>query len=351
MIRVDRDAFMQSTALALAASGMDEEKSAVTARILVEGDMIGHETHGVALLPWYLNALADGLLRGTGDYEIVTDRGATFVWDGQCLPGAWLVQKALDQCCERVAVHGVVTAAIRNSHHTCALSAYLREVTERGLIARISCSNPAARRMAPFGGTVPLLTPNPVAYGFPTHGDPIMVDVSCSITTTTMTQNLSKLGERYPAEWAQTAEGEPTDDPREVTERGGSLLALGGQLKGYKGFGLALSEDILGQGLSGKGRKTTPEGPMAQSVFIQVIDPEAFAGIDAFRDEAEFLAGAVRSNPPAKGREAEVRAPGDAAARKRREALENGVPLAPEVFEAVNEALRGRGLRVLEAVG
>ncbi|MCX5513768.1 lactate dehydrogenase [Kaistia algarum] len=311
----------------LVCAGMEDDKAAVTAEVLVEGDMIGHDTHGLQLMPWYLEQLADGSLNGKGSFDVVADKGSAFVWDGRLLPGAWLLTRALDQACERVADHGIVGAAIRNSHHTCALSAYMRKVTDRGLIVQISVSNPAAARVAPFGGTKPLLTPNPLAMGFPTSGDPILVDVSCSITTTTTTQLLAKRGELYPEAWGLTAEGEPTDDPREITERGGSMMPLGGALKGHKGYGLALMVDLLGQGLSGKGRANTAPGPLAQSAFLQVIDPAFFAGFGAFAEQSDWTAEACRTNPPAPWNNGPVRVPGDSASRKRRKALAEGVPV------------------------
>lgn len=325
----DRAALLDFAANLLTAAGMEADKAATTAEVLVEGDMIGHETHGLQLMHWYIEELASGNLNGKGSYDVIADKGAGFVWDGRLLPGAWLLTQALDQACERAATHGIVGGAIRNCHHTCALSAYMRKVTDRGLIVQISASNPAAARVAPYGGTKPVLTPNPIAMGFPTSGDPILVDVSSSITTTTMTQLLARQGERYPEQWGLTANGQPTDDPREITERGGSLMPLGGAQKGHKGFGLALMVDLLGQGLSGKGRANTAvPGPLAQSAFVQVIDPAFFAGLDAFTEQSDWLADACRTNPPAPWTKGAVRVPGDSASQKRRKAMAQGVPIA-----------------------
>jgi len=341
---IDHEVLQSFATRMLVAAGMEEDKAEATATILVEGDLIGHDTHGVSLLSWYVDALADGSMNGTGRHEVVNDRGASFVWDGRFLPGAWLFTQALDQAMERVREYGVVTAAIRNCHHTCALSAYLRRVTERGLIVQISCSNPGASRVAPFGGRKAVLTPNPLAMGLPTRSDPILVDVSTSITTTTMTQQLAKKGERFPEAWALTAKGVPTDNPADVTERGGSLLPLGGALKGHKGFGLALMVDVLGQGLSGRGRATTENGTFAQSAFIQVIDPEAFCGLDAFTEQSEWTAEACRTNPPAEGQAGPVRVPGDSAARKRRRALEAGVDISDDLHDKLRRGARKVGL-------
>jgi L-lactate dehydrogenase len=102
-------------------------------------------------------------------------------------------------------------------------------------------------------------------------------------------------------------------------------MPLGGALKGHKGFSLALAIEAMGQGLSGHGRVDRPKG-IVLSVFIQVIDPDAFAGHDGFIRQVSYLANACRSNPPAPGVQW-VKVPGDNAARARRVALSEGVPL------------------------
>jgi LDH2 family malate/lactate/ureidoglycolate dehydrogenase len=340
VIRVEAGRLRTGLADLLAAAGMDADKAAVVAEMLVEADLIGHSTHGSGLAEGYLDALASGELNGSGSYEVVADRGACITWRGNRLPGAWLICQALDLACERAPRYGVVTVAIGGSHHTGALAAYLRPVTERGLVGEICCSTTSAARMAPFGGTAAVLTPNPLAIGFPTGGDPILIDLSASITTTTMTRTLAAKGERYPDKWALTSAGEPTDDPREVTERGGTLLPLGGTHKGHKGFGLALMVDVLTQGLADFGREDPP-GPMSLAVFVQVIDPDAFGGRDAFARRAGFVAETCRAVPPAAG-VAGVRVPGDGAARSRRAGLKDGV----SVDETVMDALAARAARL-----
>lgn len=145
-----------------------------------------------------------------------------------------------------------------------------------------------------------------------------------------------------------TADGQPSDDPREVTERGGSIMALGGARKGHKGFGLALMVDLLGQGLSGKGRaNTTAPGPLAQSAFLQVIDPEFFAGLDAFTEQSSHLATACRANPPADPARP-VRLPGDSAMRHRREALENGVKVDDAAWARLVQLAQAKAVSVPE---
>ena len=107
------------------AAGMEADKAQAVAEVLVTGDMVGQRTHGMALCPQYLEQIEKGLMVKTGAPDIVRDSGAVFVWDGNYLPGPWLVSKALDLAASRIGEHGVVTAVIRRSHHiACLTSSY-----------------------------------------------------------------------------------------------------------------------------------------------------------------------------------------------------------------------------------
>lgn len=342
MARINHEVLGNVCASMLEAAGMDAGKASVTAEVLTEADMIGHATHGVGLLPWYLDSIANGELAGRGTYSVISDREACITWDGHNLAGPWLVTEAFDLATERVRKYGVVTVAIARSHHIGALAAYLRKVTDKGYIALLSCSTASQARVAPFGGTRAQFTPDPQAFGFPTDGDPILIDISSSITTTTMTRELAARGERFPEAWALTERGQPSDDPTDVTERGGTLMPLGGALKGHKGYGMALAIEVMGQGLSGFGRSIKPKG-MQLSVFVQVIDPDAFAGREAFLRESTYLAEACRANPPTAG-VSSVRVPGDSAARHRREALELGVTVDDTVLARLKAAAQRLGV-------
>ena len=113
-------------------AGLDGDKPEVTADVLVEADVMGVTTHGLALAPRYLQEIESGSMAKTGEPEVVSDRGACVCWNGRRLPGVWLVSKAVDLALDRVERLGTVTVAIGNSHHIGCLSAYLPRATERG---------------------------------------------------------------------------------------------------------------------------------------------------------------------------------------------------------------------------
>jgi L-lactate dehydrogenase len=312
----------------LAAGGMGRDKAETVARLLVLTDMLGRRTHGVALCPLYVEQLEQGLMTHEGEPEWVRDGGATVVWDGRYLPGLWLVQRALDVALERVATHGVVTFAVRRSHHIACLATLVKQAVDRGCVAILATSDPAFSWVAPYGGREPLLTPNPFAIGYPGTRTPVLVDICASITTVSMTRQKAAAGEAFEHPWLLDPEGRPTRDPRVMEQADGprgSLLLLGGLEYGHKGFGLALMVEALTQGLSGLGRKDT-EKRWGGNVFLQVLDPDAFAGRGAFLEEMDHLTELCHANAPLR-EGVPVRMPGEQAERSIATARERGVPL------------------------
>jgi len=316
------------------AAGCEAEKATAMARHLVDADLMGHTTHGLAQVPGYLEEIEAGLMAKAGEPRVIADRGAAITWDGETLPGIWLTDKALALAAERARLHGLAAVAIRRSHHIGCLAVYLRWATERNLMAIVASSDPSEATMAPFGGIAAVFTPDPIAFGIPTDGDPILVDISASITTNGMTGRLRREGRRYPGLWAQDAQGRPTDDPAVLAATPpGSLLPTGGSDHGHKGYGLALAVEALTQGLAGHGRAEKPT-TWAANVYVQVMDPAAFGGTDAFLRQTSWLAKACRETPPAPGVES-VRLPGQQASSRRRAGLAEGLALYPGIMDGL----------------
>lgn len=334
----------------LGAAGFDAEKAAVTAKLLVEADLLGHTTHGLQLLAPYIGEALAGRMKITGEPRLVADFPAAVTWDGERLPGVWLTDKALGLAMERARTQGTAMVAIRRSHHIACLAAFLTRATDAGMMAIISSSDPSVASVAPFGGRVPLYTPNPIAIGIPTSGDPVLIDISASITTNGLSARYAAEGRRMPHPWLLDAAGQPTDDPAVVANpaAGGSILPVGGLDHGHKGYGLALMIEALTQGLSGFGRA---EGPSewGASVTVQAIDPRAFGGLDAFARETGWLADACRTTPPRPGVE-KVRLPGENGLARKRAALAEGVVLYPGIMAKLAALAAEHGVTVPAAL-
>src|SRR4051812_14064948 len=110
-----------ATAL-LGRAGLDADKARATGEILVEGDLLGHDTHGLALLPAYLADLEAGKMSRTGEPRVIASAPAAVTWDGNRLPGPWLVRRAIALASERARQQGTCAVVIRRSHHIACLA-------------------------------------------------------------------------------------------------------------------------------------------------------------------------------------------------------------------------------------
>ena len=333
-VRYSRDVLTQFASTLLERAGLDAPIAADVAAVLVEGDLLGHETHGLALLAPYLAEIDKRGMARTGTYETVNERSASALWDGKRLPGPWLVLRAMDTATRMAREHGTGTVVIRRSHHIACLAAYLKRATDQGLVMELICSDPNTASVAPFGGTRAVFTPNPIALGFPTAADPVLIDISASLTTNGMAGRMHRQGRRFANPWLLDAAGAETNDPGVLFAKPpGTLQPLGGTQAGHKGYGLALLVEALTGGLAGFGRADPPEG-WGATVFVQIIDPQAFAGSDALARQTQHIADACRDNPPRSGAQP-VRLPGGKGLAKRHEQLESGLALNPEILPAL----------------
>ena len=320
--------------LLLVAAGLSPDRAHDVADILLEGDLLGHTTHGFALLPAYLKSLQDGLMEKNGEPVTLADHGAALTWEGRYLPGPWLVRRAVAAAQARLETLPVVTVVIGQSHHIGCLQAYLKPVTDAGFMILLSSSDPAGRTVAPHGGIAPRFTPNPLAAGIPTNNGPILIDLSTSTTANGLCQRLAAAGERLPGPWLIDQAGQTTDDPRVLFNgQGGSLLPLGGLDLGHKGFALSLIVEAMTSALAGHGRADDVKR-WGASVFLQIINPNFFGGRAAFLRETSFFAQSCMETPVRPG-QSPVRLPGQAALVRRAAQLANGVALHPTILPAL----------------
>lgn len=315
-------------------AGLPADRASIVAETLVEADLMGHTTHGLQLLAPYLQEIENGLMAKTGEPEVISDRGAALTWDGNYLPGPWLISHAMDTAFERIQQHPVVTIVIRRSHHLACLAAYPKRATDKGLFMLLTCSDPAFQGVAPFGGLRPMYTPNPLAAGIPTNGDPIILDISMSTTTNGMVGRLNREGKRLPHKWILDAQGNASDNPADAfTDPPGSILPLGGMELGYKGFALGILVEAMTSALGGFGRADEPT-QWGASVFMQIIDPQAFGGLDAFTRETSWFVENSQNNPVPPGKPP-VRLPGSRGLQLRAEQLEHGITLYASIMPAL----------------
>jgi LDH2 family malate/lactate/ureidoglycolate dehydrogenase len=313
-------------------AGADTEVAQVVTRVLLEGELLGHRTHGLNLVSRYIGGMQEGKVKARAQVlEQVTDSGIASVFDGHYLLGPYCVSRALECAAKGATAQGIGIAVVRRASHIGCLAAYLKPYTDQGLVAMVYSSDPSVGLVCAHGGIDPIYTPNPIAAGIPTQGEPILLDVSMSTITLGLVGQCRDAGSRLPHPVLVSNDGQLSDDPVDFfTRPQGSILPLGGQAFGHKGFALALLVEALTSGLAGHGRKDAPEQWGASATAV-VIDPRFFGGLEAFTYETSFLGRLVLASRPLDPARP-VRLPGQAGLALRRQALQQGVSLSPQLL-------------------
>ena len=347
-IRYDATALTRFATRLLQHAGLAEPMALTVADTLVQGDLLGHDTHGLALLAGYVKEIEAGTMRREGAPLVVSDRPAAVLWDGQRLPGPWLVHRGLDLLLPRARELGTASLVIRRSHHIACLAVYLLRALEEDMLLVLACSDPNSASVAPFGGTQAVFTPNPLALGFPLSEGGVMVDISASITTNGMSNRKRAAGELFEEEWLIDAQGHPSQDPAVLfAQPPGTLLPVGGLSHGHKGYGLALLVEALTAGLAGHGRADAREG-WGATVHLTLHDLQAFGGKTEFLRQMDHLALQCRSNAPVDAAKP-VRVPGERGLQRRAEQLDRGLRLHPSIAPSLQVAEQRYGLKLADA--
>jgi LDH2 family malate/lactate/ureidoglycolate dehydrogenase len=330
-------------------AGTPAEKARDVAEILLEGDLLGKSTHGLALLPLYLREIEAKGMAIVGEPEVLNDFGACVNWDGRKLPGPWLLRRATTEAIGRAKRFGMGAIAIQRSHHTACLGAYLQPAVDAGCMMLLTLTDPGHRSVAPFGGVTPVLTSNPIAFGAPTPDAPILIDMSTALMTNAGVAAYRQRGEALPHPFLMDAHGQVSTDPNIIAaEPPGSILPLGGLEAGHKGFSIGLMVELLTGCLSGRGRAEGGDGWSA-AVFILVIDPAAFGGADDFNRQVKALAGLCRGSRPRPGFD-HVDLPGAHALARRETQRRDGVQLSSGIVAGLAESAGRFGLAMPAAV-
>jgi len=315
-------------------AGLASAPARDVAEILVAGDLLGKSTHGLQLLAPYLQNLAQGKMTRAGQPKVLKKSTTTLLLDGIYLPGPFVLRRAITWAVPRAKKHGVATVSIRRSHHIACLQAYLQSVTDQGLIILLMCSDPAIASVAPPGGVQAVCSPNPIAVGIPTHGNPVLIDTTTASTTNGLMARMYKDQRKLSAPLLQTARGQLSKDPTALFAKPpGTILPLGGLELGHKGFAFAIMVEALTNALAGHGRADKPNR-WGASVFLQIINPKFFGGATAFTRETQFFAEFTRGSKKRPGVK-KVRLPGDDALALQRQQSTHGITLHPAILPAL----------------
>jgi uncharacterized oxidoreductase len=309
----------------VAAGGSDAREARLVAENLVTANLTGHDSHGVGMIPRYIESLKEGGLATNRHPVIKFDGGALVALDGQAGYGQVIGAEATEIAIARARQHGVCVMALANSHHLCRIGQWAENAVAQGLVS-ISFVNVISRSIvAPFGGTDARFGTNPVTIGIPLPGQPpFILDMATSGVAQGKVRVAHNKGERVAPGLLIDDHGRPTTDARYgVIEPFGALTTFGL----HKGYGMAVVCELLGGALTGGGTQHTEDRSkkrVLNGMLSILIDPNRLGTAPQFaREAAEFVAW-VKMSPPAEGTD-RVRIAGDPERETKAKRLAEGI--------------------------
>jgi uncharacterized oxidoreductase len=337
---------LRSIALgALLAAGTGAESAAQVADSLVDGNLTGHDSHGVIRLAQYVGDARSGMVKAGAIPEVIRRKGATAVVEngiGFGQPGMWLATTTAIKIAREF---GVATAVVRNSYHIGRVAPYVEEIARAGMIG-LALAN-CAPAVAPFGGRGRVFGTNPFAWAVPraAGNEPLSHDIATAGIAEGKVRVAKAKGVPIPEGLLLDSDGNPTTNPSDFYD-GGAILPFGG----HKGSGISLLAQVLGRGLAGMD-PSSYDGPRGvNGPVVIAIDPECFSPLDEFIAEIEAQCATVLASPPAAGVD-EILLPGQPEQRARIERERDGIPVADTTVADLEAVCAQAGITMPAAIG
>jgi uncharacterized oxidoreductase len=320
------------------AGGSEAGEARLVAENLVLANLTGHDSHGIGMMPRYVEALLEGGLHPNRKVEVKLDGGALLALDGGAGYGQSIGLQATRLAIERAKKHGVSITALGNSHHLGRIGHWAEMAVAEGLVSIHFVNVQSFARVAPFAGADRRFGTNPVCIGIPLPGEPpFLLDMATSAVAQGKLRVAHNKRAKIPLGWLIDDQGNSTDDPRwGVIAPLGAMSCFGE----HKGYGLAVACELLGGALTGGGvtdydNKTRRR--VLNGMLSIVLDPARLKTQENYvRDSKSFLAW-LRSSRPAPGHD-RVRIAGEPEREYRAKREREGLPVDDETWNEIRAA-------------
>ncbi len=326
--------------------GSEKNEAELVASSLVRANLMGHDSHGVGLVPTYTEHMIEGLLKPNTPAECVRDDGAILMFDGQRGFGRRVAGEAMTAAIERCRTTGVVLMTLRNAHHVGRIGAYGEMAMEAGLISlhfvNVTDHSPA---VAPWGGSEPRFITNPVCIAVPgtDRMPPTLLDMATSKIAMGKVRVAMTQGVPVPEGMLIDQAGQPTTDPNVIyAEPRGALLPFGD----HKGSGLALMCELLGGALSGGGTiqpGNKRDNSLINNMFNVIVDPARLVDTDWLQSEIDATLDYVKSARPADPQHP-ILVAGDPERARIQERTANGIEVDDTAWGLILDAAKALGM-------
>jgi len=320
----------------LMAMKMPRGAAEITAGLMVRTDLRGVDSHGIGMLPKYVEWWRDGYLTLDAEPEIVRDDGATTLFDAGKSLGHYPATLAMRKAIAHARAYGIGIATVRNSSHFGAAANYSLMALEHDFIGLATTNMPVPAAVPTFGRQA-MYSTNPISFAAPAgRHAPFVLDMATSTVAIGKLVIASRWGKPIPSGWALDEQGQPTTDPL-VALQHRKLSPLGGSRDtgGHKGYGLGVMVDILSGVLGGAVYGTLFQRTDMQERRVHnaghclaAIDPARFRPVEEFKRDMDDMFDALKSSPRAEGQE-RIYVAGEPEFECAQQRRRDGIPLAP----------------------
>lgn len=219
--------------------GTTKSDSAIITDNMIQANLRGEDSHGVQLLPIWVNRIKYGGIKTDAPMEVIQDYPSTALINANDGIGQVAAVKAMDVAIEKAAQTGFALVGIQHiSSYTNAKHSTMIALNHRMIGFSMSNSNPI---LFPPGGITPRIGTNPIAFAVPAKEEfPVVLDMSTAVVGHERIREAIRQNIPIPEAWGVDKTGLPTTNPHDIWI-GGSLNHFGG----YKGFGLAIIIEAL----------------------------------------------------------------------------------------------------------
>ncbi len=321
----------------LEAAGVPADEAAIVAAELRDANLVGHDSHGIMRMVQYVQMIDEGFVIPGGKFEVVKDKPAFALIDGNFNLGQVIATKGLEIACDKARTTGTATVMIKNCCHVGRLGAYTDRAASRGFVAMMAVNAPGPGGVAPFGGIERKLGTTPISIAAPAPEGNLVLDMTTSATAEGKLRVAHQKGESIPEGMIIDGYGRPSTNPADYYNKPyGAILPLGGPLLGHKGYGLSVMLDVVCGMLSGSGvcRDDLPRG--ANGVWIYLLDIEQFLPRPEFdalmRTYREHLK-SCRTMPGVD----EILLPGELERRRLAQRTSEGITIPDETWRQISD--------------
>ena len=332
--------FIAQIASILIASGSTPSEANTVAGNLVMANLSGHDSHGVGMLPRYVDAVLEGGLKPNSSVRVVLDTGSLLTLDGQRGYGQIVGEQAMALGIARAQTHGSCIMTLGNAHHLGRIGHFAEMAVAQGLVSLHFVNVLSRPVVAPFGGADGRYGTNPCCIGVPLKGrEPFVLDFATSRVAQGKMRVAYNEGRRAEPGTLIDEDGRPTTDPGVVVvpqSKGlfGALLAFGE----HKGYGLAVACELLGGALTGGGTWHQPTDPAVRTIIngmlTILIDPARLGTQTSFEEEALAFVDWLQASPVAPGFDA-VQIAGDPERAYRKQRQTEGIAVDAQTWREI----------------